>query len=74
MFRYCKDDSKTHSFAGQLADKEVDTSTPALPTPEAGESPLQKKRQKHEIHIFNKEHSTKLLQPDDPDDGGASMV
>ena len=39
MFRYRKDDSKTHSFAEQLAAEEVDTSTPALPTPETGESP-----------------------------------
>ena len=74
MGRLRKDDSQTMLFAAGMV---ADPATLEVDEPEEGEEPLAKKKHKHEVHIFPKEHHGKIWRPAKPDDGpdrGASTV
>ena len=69
-----REDSKTCFFAAELASKTKGT---GLPAPEEGEDRLLRKKRKHPMHLFIKEHGGKIWRADDPKDnpnGGVSMV
>ena len=71
---HCKDDSIMCLFAAELASEGRDTD---LPKPEEGEAPLVPKKQKHQMHLYVKEHGGKIWHPNNPKDdpdSGASMV
>ena len=72
--RHQRDDSKTRFFAAELASENKGAS---LPDPEEGEDRLLRKKRKHQMHLFVKEHGGKIWWAEDPKDdpnGGASMV
>ena len=74
MGRLRKDDSQTMLFAAGMV---MDPATLEVDEPEEGEEPLAKKKRKHEVHIFPKEHHGKIwhsAKPDDGPDRGASTV
>ena len=69
-----RDDSKTCFFAAELASKTKGTDLPAL---EEGEDRLLRKKRKHQMHLYIKEHGGKIwcaTDPKDDPDGGALTV
>ena len=65
MGHHRRDDSETRFFAAELVSETKGTD---LPEPEEGEDKLLRKKRKHEMHLFVKEHGGKIWQPHDPKD------